>query len=454
MKKHIYIIMSLVMVLTFIPVDIYAYDFYGDFVDVKIKTKNINEEISLYSPQGFVLYDKGNKDLELMDIDNEEILIKFNGDGFIDILDIFGELITTISDDGSNIIGSRDTFESIIQVDKDRYRDYILFLINKDKIHIINHIDIEHYLYGVVPREIPASSPKEALKAQAVVARSYAYTSLNNHTNEGYNLCNTTHCQVYGGYDWEKPSTNEAVNETYGDYVSFNGDIVSTPYHSNSGGYTEDSGKVWGGSLPYLVGVEDIYSLNAPNSSWTVNITPRELKEKLLQSGIDVGEILNIEAMETTDSNRVKDVKIIGSKKEEIISGDKFRSIIGSTYLKSTLFSINKEGSQSTKRVYVIDGFSSIPKEISLRGIHIIDGYGNSTVNRSSVNRVTGEETSTSVDGTFTNAPTTFVLEGKGYGHGVGMSQYGAIEMAKQGFNYDDIIQHYYKGVEIINKGK
>ena len=101
MKKHIYIIMALVMVLTFIPVDIYAYDFYGDFVDVKIKTKNINEEISLYSPQGFVLYDKGNKDLELMDIDNEEILIKANADGLIDILDIFGELITTISDDGS-----------------------------------------------------------------------------------------------------------------------------------------------------------------------------------------------------------------------------------------------------------------------------------------------------------------------------------------------------------------
>ena len=211
---------------------------------------------------------------------------------------------------------------------------------------------------------------------------------------------------------------------------------------------------MWGGSLPYLIGVEDTYSLNAPNSSWTVNITPGELKEKLLQSGIDVGEVLNVEIIKTTDSNRVKEIKIIGSKKEEFISGNKFRSIIGSTYLKSTLFSINKEGSQSNKMVYVIDGFSFIPKEISLRGVHIADEYGNSIVNRSSANRITGKETSNNIDGTFTNTPTTFVLEGKGYGHGVGMSQYGAIEMAKQGFNYDDIIQHYYKGVEIINKGK
>ena len=145
----------------------------------------------------------------------------------------------------------------------------------------------------MVPREIPASSPKEALKAQVVVARSYAHTSLNNHINEGYNLCNTTHCQVYGGYDWENSNTNEAVNETYGEYVSYNGNIVNTPYHSNSGGYTEDSGKVWGGSLP-TYRCRGYLFLNAPNSSGLL-ILHLGIKGKLLQSGIDVGEVLNVE---------------------------------------------------------------------------------------------------------------------------------------------------------------
>lgn len=430
---------------------VYGYRLEDDYVDVRIGIKNIDEEIVLSSSRGFCFYDKEDMD-EMEDIDEDKIFIQGNRDGSIDVLDESRDKILTLKKNDSIIIGSKDR-ESIVQVDKSRYRDYIYFLVKDTKIYIINHIYMERYLYGVVPREIPASAPMEALKAQAVVARSYAYSSLNNHKSEGYHLCNTTHCQVYGGIDGEKPSTNQAVDNTYGDYVSYNGKVISTPYHSNSGGYTEDSDKVWGGSSPYLVGVKDIYSTNSPNSTWTTSITSRELGNKFLQSGIDMGEILDIKIIKKTDSNRVKDIRIIGSKKEQTISGDKFRSILGTTYLKSTLFDIEKSGSSlSPKIVYAIDGYSNVAKKVDLGNIYTLDFKENQTVSRGSVRRIKGNSESTDIEGTFISQNKAFILEGKGYGHGVGMSQYGAMEMAKQGFDYKDIIKHYYTGVEIINK--
>ncbi|MEW8973335.1 MAG: SpoIID/LytB domain-containing protein [Tissierellaceae bacterium] len=452
--KRICFFIVLLMTIGSISHTVYGYDLRDDYIDVRVGIKNIDESIMLSSSRGFYLYDKKYMD-EIMDIDYEIILIKGNRNGSIDILDEDGDEITTLDEDDSIIIGSQDR-ESIIQVDKNRFRDYIYFFVRDNKLYIINHIYMEHYLYGVVPKEIPASASIEALKAQAVIARSYAYTSLSNHKSDGYNLCNTTHCQVYGGVDGEKSSTNQAVIETYGDYVSYDGKIINTPYHSNSGGYTEDGEKVWGGKAPYLLGVEDIYSNNSPNSSWTTSITSRELSQKLLQSGIDVGNILDIEIIEKTDSKRVKDMRIIGSKKEETISGDKFRSILGATYLKSTLFNVGKSGSSSSsmKTVYAIDAYSNYPKKVDLGNIYILDSKGNQTVNRGTVRRVTGNNESANIGGTFTSSDDVFILEGKGYGHGVGMSQYGAMEMANQGFDYEDIIKHYYTGVEIINKGK
>lgn len=436
------------------PLKSFGYNTNIGFIDVRIGIRNIKQDVTLSSPVGFYLYEKDNLNSEIMEIPDKEILIKVNNDSLIDIFDYEGELIDTISNDGSILIGSRDLFYSTVQVDKNKYRGYIFFLTNNGNMNIINHVHMEEYLYGVVPREIPASSQHEALKAQAVVARSYAYVSMNNHINDGYNLCNTTHCQVYGGFDGEHPSTNQAVKDTYGDYVSFNGDIISTPYHSNSGGHTEDSVKVWGGSFPYLVGVSDEYSTNAPNSSWTMNITPREIQNQFASVGIDIGQILDIKIEETTNSNRVTKIRITGSKKEEIMTGERFRSIMGNTYLKSTLFSVKKEGGENPKKTYIIDGYGNSPKEIDLRNKYIIDGEGKKTINRNGAIKASGKNSSVNLDVNSSVIPATFILEGKGYGHGVGMSQYGAMEMAKQGYNYSEIIKHYYRGVEIINLGK
>lgn len=454
MKRLLCMLIIATVFLGAMPLNSYGEN-YVDFIDVKIEQNTeLNNTIRLYSDYGFYLYEKYSKDRDILDIADFEIHVLGNSVGEIEIYSVNGLLLTTIPADGSVIIGSQDINNSIIKVDENRYRDYITFLVNGSNVIIINHIYIENYLFGVVPREIPASAPTDALRAQAIVARSYTYTTLNKHINDGYNLCSTIDCQVYGGYEWEHPATNQAIIDTCGEYITYDGSIVNTPYHSSSGGYTESNENVWGGKLPYLVAIEDEFSTNAPNSNWSIKLTPRDLGSKLAANGINVGDVKDLKILEATVSDRVEEIKITGTTGEEVITGKKFRDIIGSTVLKSTLFSIDREGSSEIKKVYVIDGSGQAPKEVSLNGMYIIDGYNKKTVSRNSTSRVRGSESSTNIEGTVTATATTFTFQGKGYGHGVGLSQYGAIEMAKLGYNYDEIIRHYYSGVEITNLGK
>lgn len=454
MKRILCFLIILTVFLATVPQESYGQIDYVDFIDVKIENnKEDNEIIKLQSDYGFNLYNKNEKNNIIRQIKDEEIHIIGSGSR-VDILAIDGELITNIPGDGSIIIGSANLGESIIKVDEDRYRDYLTFLNNGYNILIINHINIENYLFGVLPKEIPITSPDDALRAQAVVARSFTYANLNKHVGEGYNLCISTHCQVYGGYEGEKPSTNQAIIDTHGEYIVYDGQVANTLYHSNSGGHTESSEKVWGGSLPYLAGIEDIYSLNTTNSSWSIKLTPIELGDRLKANSINVGEVKDLQILDTTDTNRVKSIKIVGSLGEEIISGDKLRTILGTTSMKSTLFNVNKDGASSSKNVYIVGSSGQGPREVTLSGMYILDGNNNKTVNRNISNRVKGDINSTDIEGTISIEPTTFNFEGKGYGHGVGMSQYGAIEMANSGYNYETIIKHYYSGVEIINIGK
>lgn len=455
MRKYISII-----ILFFIVLNLTTTTSYGDspdkfYVDVKVGSNvSLSNYTTLSSSTGFLLYDKENKNKnnEFLEIPENKILVSGSSNE-IDIFDLNNNYITSIPGDGTVIIGSND-IDSIVQVGSNKYRDYITFLIKGSQMSIINHIEIENYLYGVVPKEIPASAPLEALKAQAIVARSFALTGINKHKSEGYNLCDTVDCQVYGAYDNEHPSTNQAVNETRGTKVYYNGVIANTYFHSTSGGYTEDSSKVWSSALPYLVAVEDKFSSNSPNSSWTISMTQREVYDKLLAGGINVGEILDMEILSISEANRVQQLKIKGTNGDTVITGAKLRTLLGSTNLKSTWFNIENTGSSSNSntKVYVMDGSSMYPSTISLNNAYILDGKSRAQVSRSAVSRAIGSgRTSSFGGGTLTSSPKTFVFNGKGYGHGVGMSQYGAIEMAKLGYNYYDIITHYFKGVEVSN---
>lgn len=452
MKKHIAILMTII-IFTMIPLNTFADNINSEYLDVKVgSSREISGFITLTSDNGFNLYEKYDLGYEILQIDEDTIVVIANRDNWFDIMDLSNNLLASIPGDGSIVIGSGEYFESIVKVEANKYRDFITFLIKGNKIDIINHIDMEHYLYGVVPREIPASSPMEALKAQSVVARSYAYRNLNKHVKDGYDLCDTTHCQVYKAFDNEHPATNQAVSDTYGDYVTYNGNIVETPYHSTSGGYTESSVNSWGGNLPYLISVEDSFSSNSPNSSWKENISLSDMTSKLSAAGINVGEVLDFKLLTTTQANRVMDLKVVGSLGEQTILGTKLQTILG---LKSRWFTIDKEGEgSSTTKVYVVDGNSIYPKEMDINSAYIIDGKSTTQVNRSAVSRAISIDRTSSIGSTYSTTPTSFVINGRGYGHGVGMSQYGAIEMAKQGYNYYDIITHYYTGVEVTNIGK
>ena len=423
-----------------------------DFLNIKIGPSiDLYNEFALTSESGFNFYKSYDRDWPINSVKDNIIKARLNFAGDIDILSTNDELLYAIPGDGSVIIGPGSIFQFIIKVDKNNYRDYITFISRDNKLSLINHIQLENYLYGVIPKEMPASWPIESLKAQAVASRSFAVANMNKHIKEGFNLCDGTDCQVYKAYDNEHPNTNRAVNETRGIYAYYNGKVANTTYHSTSGGYTEDSSIAWGGSVPYLIAIEDIYSAGESAKNWSITMTPAEISNKLLSSGINIGQVQDIEISKTSDSNRVLELNIVGSLGAKIIKGNQLRTIFGNTIMKSTLFNIDKVGDSSTKKIYVIDGSSRYPVEIQVNSAYILDAKGNNKPNRSIVSRAISNEITSSIGESMVLGPASFVFNGKGYGHGVGMSQHGAMEMAKLGFNYEDIIKHYYSGVDIIN---
>ena len=252
----------------------------------------------------------------------------------------------------------------------------------------INILNIEDYLYGVVPREMPPNWSLEALKAQAVVSRTYAIYQMERNRMKDYDTCNTTSSQVYGGCADERPTSNRAVDETRGKVLMHSGRIALPYFHSNSGGVTEDAKNVWLVDIPYLKTVQDPYSLQAPNTTWSHYLSLDDIRGALGRNGVNVGSVHGVEPYDTSPSGRVKRIRISGSAGERVINANLFRLHTDPRRLKSTLF--------------------------TARG----DSMG-------------------------------VLFEGKGSGHGVGMSQWGAYVMAKSGHTYRDILNHYYQGLEI-----
>lgn len=454
MKKTFSILM--IILISIIPFTAFSAGIDEGYIDVKIGSNTpLSDIIKLSADNGFYLYDKNDLEYPIWEIDETILFISADGEDII-IMDSSYEIIETMPGDGSMVIGSRDFNKSLVKVGENRYRGYITFLV-KDTIYTINHLNLEEYLYGVVPREMPALSHMEALKAQTVASRSFAYTNAKKHLSEGFNLCDTTHCQVYRGFDNEHSATNMAIDGTYGEYVTYNGKIVETPYHSNSGGMTESSANSWGGNVPYLAAVNDPFSENTQNSSWNVEFSLIDIESKFINSGIFVGDIKSFELLKVTDSNRVQSLKVIGSMGEKTLSGVELQRILG---LKSRWFDISSPDSttqSSQTKVYVIDGKSIYPVTVDLKYVYVYDGGRDAVVNRASVNRAVSSTRTESISASgssYEYSSDKFIVSGRGYGHGVGMSQYGAMEMAKQGYNYEEIIKHYYSGTEITYIGK
>ncbi|OPY58129.1 MAG: Amidase enhancer precursor [Pelotomaculum sp. PtaU1.Bin035] len=281
-----------------------------------------------------------------------------------------------------------------------RYRGSIEFRFDDGNLMAINELNIEDYLRGVVPAEMPSSWPAEALKAQAVVARNYALQKVEATKGQSYNLTNDQFSQVYHGYDAESPAADQAIEDTRGIVMLNRGNLISAFFHSSSGGYTENSEDVWSNPLPYIKHKDDPYDKNGQHYNWQVNYTTSQLVEQLKAAGYIFKEITDIDELARTASGaRVKKLAVNGIGPDgkplhvEISNADNVRIALG---LKSALFTLNK--------VY--------DKEKKLAGVNI---------------------------------------SGSGWGHGLGLSQWGACGMARQGYNYQDILKYYYTDINFAS---
>ena len=336
-----------------------------------------------------------------------------------------------------------------LKINKSEYRGQLRFIANSKGGTIINHIDIEDYLYGVVPREMGASFPDEALKAQAIASRSFAMTNRQKHKGQGFNLCNTVHCQVYSGKSVEDQRINDLVDQTRGQYVYSDGDIVETVFHSNNGGYMESSENAWGTGYSHLVNKKDEFSVDSPNSDWTYEISRKDFNNRLRANGISIGDIREINIVDQTDGKRVASVELVGSSKKELIGAGKLRSILGSNNFKSTWFKIAYKDdiiSRDDLDLVALDHRTSLRLEDDLVYLEGSQDFIKKDIRDLNILGRKKEE----LGGNNKLDSDKIVFVGRGFGHGVGMSQYGAKTMAEQGYNYREILGHYYDGTEVF----
>ncbi len=337
-----------------------------------------------------------------------------------------GTLIVNETDSGKTEVDFYKASEFLTCKSK-QYRGAIRLRVSHGRILIINIINIEEYLYGVVGKEMSTGFPLEALKAQSVAARNYTVCSLGRHSSEGFDLCNGVHCQAYGAVAAEEADIRQAVDETKGKLLLYDGNAVECYYYSSNGGYSENSENVWVAKIGYLKGKADPFEdgNRIPGYSWEVSFTPEEIKESLAERGIDIGDITDMEVTEYSENQHALELKITGTKGEKYYYKDNIRAAFPSQ-LKSTLFTLTKGDTEIPVKVLSANGLET--RTIGPSAVMSGNGIG-----KISSGGKSGE----------------YTFSGRGYGHGVGMSQYGAMFMALQGYTYEEILEFYYTDTEI-----
>lgn len=285
----------------------------------------------------------------------------------------------------------------------------------------------------------------EALKAQAVIARTYAMTT-SSYKNYGINVTDDTRTQAYKGISRETASTRRAADETSGIVVLYNGSPAQTFFCSSSGGKTADVYSAWGGGagLDYLVSVDDPYE-DKNVSSWSVTLTADEIAAKLANSGINIGTVTNVVVVERGEADeRVRKLRFDGSNGSHTVTFEKCRTLLG---LRSQYYYITSNAQASYANAFVITGSES--KSISFNSVYAL-GKDGTVVLRDGASTLSADK-SGRISSWQSSGATTFTFDGGGYGHGIGLSQYGAKGMAEAGFGFDEILAHYYPGTTLSN---
>lgn len=355
----------------------------------------------------------------------------------------FGQVLFMYSSDTQLLRGKSLSTEkpNPIKIGKSLYRGEVEIqrLTNSD-MTIKNVLPLEEYLYGVVPNEIGGGSPVEAMKAQAVAARNFTYFNLNKHSKYGFSLCNTIDCQVYKGYSSEIAASNKAVDDTANMILTYNGGLAETPYFASCGGHTEDNENVWGGnSVPYLRGVEDKYeSGTSYNYTWNKTFTLDELTQKFESKNI--GKVTGIEITKYSAQGRPTELYVKGTLNPLGIkyTGWNCAAFLG---LPSQKYTLTTDAAQ----INITDGQTTTKTQ--LNNVKIITAEGEKTITdpNAKVNIIDASGSNTPLS----SATTAYYFSGVGWGHAVGMSQEGAMGMARAGFTYDQILTHYYTGTKV-----
>jgi stage II sporulation protein D len=357
--------------------------------------------------------------------------------------------------------------QNVFCLGQKKYRGNLLLENFQGKIQAINYLDVEQYLYGVVGAEMGPGAPEEAYKAQTIVSRTYAYYC-KEHPQLNYDLGISTQWQVYGGYDQEVLSSSlvkKAVDDTRGQVIYYDRELIQAFFHSNSGGYSEACENVWSASLPYLQPVvtpEDAVAMQvAQGGSWSAetylwekSFSRQELIKQLEKwnrahpnDAVNVGEIYEVAVKrwavdpqtkeflaKETASGRVTQLNFMGSRGMKSFYRDNIRSVLG---LRSTLFEVICD---STVKIW--NAFSSLDVFNYANDLQAVtaDGYITKLNGNSESYYVLGADGMQRVPKVFSEV----TFKGKGYGHGLGMSQWGAWGMALRGAKCEEIIEHFY----------
>lgn len=272
---------------------------------------------------------------------------------------------------------------STVTVNGKRYRG-VIELVPADKgVLVINELPLEDYLVGLINCEISSQWPMESVKAQAVVARTYAVYQKRARAGAVYHLESTVLDQVYGGCEIEDSRAARGVRETAGEILTWAGQPIQAFYHSNCGGRTEVAENVWGFKLPYLKSVDCAYCSDTPSTRWEQTLPLKKLEPLLRGAGIAVSGLRDIREGARNNSGRLTELVLVSSRGNTAVPAVTFRKIVGYTVIKSTNFLV----------------------------------------------RVRGDEA---------------VFTGMGYGHGVGLCQWGAKQRASDGFSYREILSYYF----------
>ncbi len=271
------------------------------------------------------------------------------------------------------------------------YRGTLIVMRGKKGLAVINDVPLEAYVAGIINNEISSKWHKDVVKAQAVIARTYALHQKKKRLSEPYHVEATVMGQVYNGASAEDAASFEAVRSTDGEMLFYDGAPALTVYHGNAGGMTDSSKEIWRSHHPYLVSVPSEYDSKDGKFNWELEITGAALGGSLGRAGYSIGEVESITVDTKTTAGRAKTIVIEDASGGSIrLSAEDLRKALGYAVVKSAMFEVS-----------VSDGL--------------------------------------------------FVFKGKGAGHGVGLSQWGAKGMAEAGYSYKEILNHYYPGAELVS---